>query len=108
MNSTDFVQPVIESWFHENNCWIDYNLMFSRYVQHIKERALPGNSVDAAQRQLKMMKRIVIMSFFTPPPKYHFRITHIFIDIKFAFTTIISYENIQITNKSNKTNDTKF
>jgi len=55
-----------------------------------------------------MMKRIVIMSFFTPPPKYHFRITHIFIDIKFAFTTIISYENIQITNKSNKTNDTKF
>jgi hypothetical protein len=65
-----------------------------RYVQQMNKRITPANTLLRAQRELKMVRRAVIlimilsalgipytvlilMSFFTDPPKYHYRIANI-------------------------------
>jgi hypothetical protein len=73
-----------------------------RYVHKMGERATPMNTLSRAQRELRMVRRIVILissvaaigfpyalfifvSFFTSPPKYHFRIAYIFVDLSLLF-----------------------
>ncbi|CAF1086217.1 unnamed protein product [Adineta steineri] len=80
-----------------------------RYVHEISQRALPVNTLSRAQRELKMIRRIVIlvsilvalglpytififMSFFTTPPKYHFRIAFIFNDVSLASVMIVLFQ----------------
>jgi hypothetical protein len=80
-----------------------------RYVKEISNRATPANTLLRAQRELKMVRRIVlltsflvlfglpygffaIMSFFTRPPKYHFRIVLVFIDTSLVFITIALFQ----------------
>jgi hypothetical protein len=76
-----------------------------RYVQEMSKHVTPVNTLFRAQRELKMVRRIVILvngvvtiglpyvififiSFFTTPPKYHFRIAYIFVDVSLAFVMI--------------------
>jgi hypothetical protein len=76
-----------------------------RYVKEISKRVTPVNMILHAQRELQMVRRIVIivsflvllglpyiifilMSFFTTPPKYHFRIVLVFIDVSLVFIMI--------------------
>ena len=73
-----------------------------RYVQGMGKRITPTNTLSRAQRELKMVRRIVLLtagivtigfpyalfvfiSFFTAPPKFHFRIAYIFVDVSMAF-----------------------
>jgi hypothetical protein len=74
----------------------------SKHVTHV-------NALAQAQRELKMARRIVIltmilftagfpfglfafMSFFTTPPKYHFRIAYAFIDLSLALVMICLFQ----------------
>ena len=76
-----------------------------RYVHCMGERATPMNTLSRAQRELRMVRRIVILissvaaigfpyalfifvSFFTRPPKYHFRIAYIFVDLSLLFVVV--------------------
>lgn len=69
-----------------------------RYVREMSRRVTPVNTLLRAQKELQMVRRTVIVvtilvilcfpyalfigiSFFTPPPKYHFRIAYIFADV---------------------------
>lgn len=69
-----------------------------RYVHQMSKRITPVNTFFHAQRELKMIRQTVILtmilvtiglpygififiSFFTNPPKYHFRIAFIFLDL---------------------------
>ncbi|CAF1430150.1 unnamed protein product [Adineta steineri] len=80
-----------------------------RYVHEISQRVLPVNTVLRAQRDLKMIRRIVMlvsilvalglpytifvfMSFFTTPPKYSFRIAFIFVDVSLASVMIVLFQ----------------
>jgi len=80
-----------------------------RYVHEMGKRVTPANTLLRAQRELKMVQRTVIlisilltlgvpfasfllMSFFTTPPKYHFRIGYIFIDVSLAFVMIALFQ----------------
>ncbi|CAF1479995.1 unnamed protein product [Adineta steineri] len=80
-----------------------------RYVHGMNQRVLPVNTVLRAQRDLKMIRRIVIlviilvalglpytififMSFFTAPPKYSFRIAFIFVDGSLASVMIVLFQ----------------
>jgi hypothetical protein len=82
---------------------IYFNLV--RYVKKISKNVASANMLLRAQRELKMVRRIVIlvsflvllglpytvfilMSFFTTPPKYHFRIVLVFIDVSLVFIMI--------------------
>ncbi|CAF1473883.1 unnamed protein product [Adineta steineri] len=73
-----------------------------RYVKEMSKHVTPVNTLIRAQRELKMVYRIVIlvsfliglgipyasfviMGFFTSPPKYHFRIAYIFVNISLIF-----------------------
>ncbi|CAF1362633.1 unnamed protein product [Adineta steineri] len=73
-----------------------------RYVKHMSKHVTPVNTLIRAQRELKMVYRIVILvpfliglgipyasfvviGFFTSPPKYHFRIAYIFVNISLIF-----------------------
>ncbi|CAF0979178.1 unnamed protein product [Adineta steineri] len=78
--------------------------IYLRLVQYVKEmsrRVVLTNSLSRAKRELKMVRRLVILviiifavaspyalfvliSFFTAPPKYHFRIGYIFINLSVA------------------------
>ncbi|CAF1412466.1 unnamed protein product [Adineta steineri] len=68
-----------------------------RYVKEMSQNVTTSNNLVRAKRELKMIRRIVILvtvliaiafpyilmmclSFFTTPPKYHFRIAYIFFD----------------------------
>jgi predicted membrane protein len=68
-----------------------------------------ANSLSRAQRELKMVRRIVILiiglttigfpyalfvfiSFFTSPPKYAFRIAYIFINVSSAFVMVALFQ----------------
>ncbi|CAF1074466.1 unnamed protein product [Adineta steineri] len=79
-----------------------------RYVKEMNKHVMLVNTLIRAERELKMVYRIVIlvtflailgipyatftiMGFFTSPPKYHFRIAYIFVNI--SLTTIITFHN---------------
>ena len=76
-----------------------------RYVKRMSQRVTLANTLLRAQRELKIVRRTVIlvtgvviigipylifilMSFFTSPPKYHFRIAYIFVDVSLAFLMV--------------------
>lgn len=80
-----------------------------RYVRDMSTHVSSTNVVVRAQKHLTMVRRIVIiiallvilglpytsfivMSFFTAPPKYHFRIAFIFIDISLACVILILFK----------------
>jgi len=80
-----------------------------RYVQEMSKHIIPVNRLFHAQRELKMVRRIVILvvglvtiglpyaifvfvSYFTSPPKYHFRIAYIFVDVSLAFVMIALFK----------------
>jgi hypothetical protein len=80
-----------------------------RHVKDISKRAAPANTLSRAQRELKMVQRIVrivfilaisglsyasfaLMSFFTRPPKYHFRIVLVFIDVSLVFIMVALFQ----------------
>ena len=80
-----------------------------RYVQEMNLIVTPVNQLLRAQRELKMVRRIVILviilvilglpytilfiiSFFTNPPKYHFRIAFLFVDVSLAFVIIALFQ----------------
>jgi hypothetical protein len=80
-----------------------------RYVKGMSKRVAPANTLSRAQRELKMVQRTVILviilltfgipyvlfifvSFFTTPPKYHFRIAYIFVDVSLIFMMITLFQ----------------
>jgi hypothetical protein len=80
-----------------------------RYVKEMSKRVASANILSRAQRELKMVRRTVIlvmilfticfpyeifaiMSFFTSPPKYHFRIAYIFVDMSLVFVMIVLFQ----------------
>ena len=84
-------------------------LKLVRYVKGMSKRITPVNTLSHAQRELKMVQRIVILvmifltlgmpyvifffiSFFTNTPKYHFRIAFIFMDIALVFVMISLFQ----------------
>ena len=86
---------------------IYFKLVF--YVHQMSKRVTPVNTLFRAQRELKMVRRTVIlvaiqivaclpygifilMSFFTSIPKYHFRIAILFIGISIVFIMIILFK----------------
>jgi hypothetical protein len=75
----------------------------------MNKQMTPVNQLLRAQRELNMVRRIVIlvivlitlglpytifffMSFFTNPPKYHFRIAFLSVDISLACVIIASFQ----------------
>jgi hypothetical protein len=84
-------------------------LKLVRYVHRISRRVTLVNILSRAERDLKMVQRIVIIvtilitlgfpyalfvfiSFFISPPKYHFRIAYIFVDVSLAFMMIALFQ----------------
>ncbi|CAF1469547.1 unnamed protein product [Adineta steineri] len=80
-----------------------------RYVREMSRHIISANTLFRAQRELKMVRRIVILvigvvtlgfpyvlftfiSFFTTPPKYHFRIAYIFADASMAYVMIALFQ----------------
>ena len=76
-----------------------------RYVHRISQNINSTNHIIRARRELKMVRRILILiigvatigfpyaifvflSFFTNPPKYNFRIAYIFVNASLAFVII--------------------
>jgi hypothetical protein len=79
------------------------------YVKKMTERVTPVNTLYRAKRELKMVRRTVILvsiliiycfpyamfiflSFFIQIPKYHFRISYIFIDASYLFVIIALFQ----------------
>ncbi|CAF1147694.1 unnamed protein product [Adineta steineri] len=84
-------------------------LKLIRYVKEMNKRVTLVNKLLRAQRELKMVSRIVIltsiflilgipytifvfMGYFTSPPKYHFRIALTFIEISLVFVMIALFQ----------------
>jgi hypothetical protein len=84
-------------------------LKLVRYVKVISKRVTPVNILSRAQRELKMVRRIILllstlsivgipyitsllMSFFTTSPKYHFRIILISSYISLTFIMIVLFQ----------------
>lgn len=80
-----------------------------RYVQQMSKNVAPANTLFHARRELKMVRRLVILvtgvvtigapyvslmvvSFFTNPPKYRFRIAYIFVDTSVLFVIIALFQ----------------
>jgi hypothetical protein len=80
-----------------------------RYVKEMSKNITTANTLTRAQRELKMIRQIVILvngvatigfpyalliliSFFTPAPKYDFRIAYIFVDVSLAFVMVALYK----------------
>ncbi|CAF4755978.1 unnamed protein product, partial [Rotaria sp. Silwood2] len=80
-----------------------------RYVRSMSSLVTPVNTLSRAKRELKMVQRIVIlvailvilgfpfvlfilMSFFTNPPKYHFRIAYLFIDVSLVLVLMALFQ----------------
>jgi hypothetical protein len=76
----------------------------------MSKRAAPGNTLSRAQRELKMIVRIIrlisillfagipytifiFMSFFNSAPKYDFRIAFIFLDASLVLVMIALFQN---------------
>lgn len=77
-----------------------------RYVRQMHQRVTPVNILSRAEKEVQMIRRIVIqinillilglpygifaiISFFTSPPKYHFRISFLFIDMATLVTMLM-------------------
>jgi hypothetical protein len=84
-------------------------LKLVRYVKETSKRITSVNILARAQRELKMMQRIVIIitilitfgvpyvlliliSFFTPPPRYHFRIAFTFVDVSLVSVLLALFQ----------------
>jgi hypothetical protein len=84
-----------------------------RYVKRMSKRATPGNTLSRAQRELKMIVRIIrlisillsaglpytifiFMSFFKSAPKYSFRIAYVSMDISLLFVMIVLFQNTDV------------
>jgi hypothetical protein len=84
-------------------------LKLVRYVRGMNQRVTPANTLSRAQRDLKMVRRIVILihilfiagfpltlflflSFANRAPKYHFRIGFIFVDASMLFIMIALFQ----------------
>ena len=80
-----------------------------RYVQTMNQRVTPANTLMRSRRKLKMVRRTVILimilfmlgfpyalfifiSYFTDPPKYHFRIALIFVYASLVFVIIALFQ----------------
>ena len=80
-----------------------------RYVKQINRRVIAVNLLARAQRELKMVRRIIIliailmilgipytvfiiMSFFHPAPQYHFRIAYIFTDVSLPLMMVVLFQ----------------
>jgi hypothetical protein len=80
-----------------------------RYVKWVSKRVTPVNTLSRAQRELKMIGRIirlvwillslglpylifVLMSFFNRTPKYDFRIGYTFVDVSLARVMIALFQ----------------
>ncbi|CAF1572541.1 unnamed protein product, partial [Adineta ricciae] len=85
---------------------IYYKLL--RYVKRLNTHTTSVNIVARARHELKMVTRIItiimillilgipyvifiLMSFFTIPPKYHFRIAFIFLDVSMGCVLIVLF-----------------
>ena len=85
-----------------------------RYVRYISSRAALPNTLFHARRELRLIQRtfilsniliilgipytiFLIMSFISTPPKYHFRIAYIFIDISVLAIMIMTHQFTQQT-----------
>jgi hypothetical protein len=81
-----------------------------RYVKQMSKRAIAVNTLSRAQRELKMIVRIIrlisvlltlglpytifiFMSFFNSAPKYSYRIAYIFGDASLALVMIVLFQN---------------
>jgi hypothetical protein len=81
-----------------------------RYAKRMSKRATPVNTLSRAQRELKMIVRIIrlvsilltlglpytifiFMSFFNSAPKYSYRIGYVFIDASLALVMIVLFQN---------------
>jgi hypothetical protein len=81
-----------------------------RYVKQMSTRVTPINTLSRAERELKMIVRIIrlvsilltlgipymvflLMSFFNSAPKYDFRIAYIFINASLALVMIVLFQN---------------
>jgi uncharacterized membrane protein YfcA len=84
-------------------------LKLIRYVHAMNKRTTPVNVLSRVKRQLRMVRRIIILlmiiivmgcpygififiSFFTSPPKYHFRIAFIFIDLSLIVEMLVLFQ----------------
>ncbi|CAF0890138.1 unnamed protein product [Adineta steineri] len=84
-------------------------LKLIQYVRKMNKRVIPVNILFRAQRELKMVRRtmiltmiivilglpyasFIVVSFFTSPPLYHFRIAYIFVTISLVFVMIVLLE----------------
>ncbi len=91
-----------------NVCILCVYIKLVRYVRQISNRTILANTLFHAQRELRLIQRtlilsniliilgapyaiFVIVSFITTPPKYHFRIAYIFIDISVLSIMIMTY-----------------
>ncbi|CAF1085173.1 unnamed protein product [Adineta steineri] len=91
-----------------NSGILGFYIKLTRYVHQISLRTVGNHTLFHARRELKLVKRtfilsntlivlglpymiFVLMSFFTPPPKYHFRIAYICADISVLLVVIIGY-----------------
>ncbi|CAF1018645.1 unnamed protein product [Adineta steineri] len=91
-----------------NSGILGFYIKLTRYVHQISLRTVANHTLFHARRELKLVKRtfilsntlivlglpymiFVLMSFFTPPPKYHFRIAYICADISVLVVVIIGY-----------------
>ena len=81
-----------------------------RYVREMSKHVTTANTLFRAQRELKMVRRssyscywccndwfsictmLIFISFFTTPPKYHFRIAYIFVDVSLAFVMVVLFQ----------------
>ncbi|CAF1235606.1 unnamed protein product [Adineta steineri] len=80
-----------------------------RYVKKISKRVVSVNILFRAQRELKMIRRTVILvailgticapyqtfiiiSLFTEPPRYHFRIAYVFVDLSLLCVIIVLFQ----------------
>ncbi|CAF1481169.1 unnamed protein product [Adineta ricciae] len=80
-----------------------------RYVKEMNKHVTPANTLLRVQRELKMVRRIVVivfillvfgspyatftfMGFFAHPPKYHFRIANTFCQIALPLITIALFK----------------
>jgi hypothetical protein len=87
--------------------FIYYKLI--QYVKQMSKRVTPTNILLRAQRELKMARRTIIIvmffltlgipyailfviSFFTTPPIYHFRIAYLFVDFSLASVMIVLFQ----------------
>ncbi|CAF1362584.1 unnamed protein product [Adineta steineri] len=106
------------------NCIIFIYFKLVRYVKEMSQHVTPANTLIRAQRELKMVYRIVMlvmilvalgfpytififMGFFTSPPKYHFRIAYIFVDVSLVFIMVIIFHSTEPLKASVKNRITK-